>query len=114
MIDLDNIETYPDFIFEIEKRYHDSLIKHDEKMEDLLITDDDLFYKIIDECCKYFRNIELTGWHVTRLLDINTVKDDGLIKSNLEYSEKRIREIAKSLGINNYYTDSLIEQCKYY
>lgn len=84
-------------------------------MEDLLISDDyDLFDEIINECCKYFKNFELTGWHVTRLLDINTVKDEGLIKSDLKYSEKRIREISKSLGINEYYTDLLIEQCKYY
>lgn len=115
MIDLDNIETYPDFIFEIEKKYHDYLIKYDEKMEDLLISEDlNFYYEKIEKCYKYFENIELTGWHITRLLDINTVRNDGLIKSDIEYSEKRIRENAKSLGINEYYTDLLIEQCKYY
>lgn len=115
MIDLDNVKSYPDFIFEIEKKYHYSLIKYDTRMERLEISDDySLFEKIIDKYCECFKNSELTGWHITRLLDINTIKENGLIKSDLEYSEKRIREIAKRLCINDYYTDSLIEQCKYY
>ena len=117
MIDLDNIETYPNFIFEIEKKYHHSLIKYDERMERLEINSDEeyrLFNKIIDEYSKYLKNTELTGWHVTRLLDINTVKNYGLIKSDIEYSKKRIRGIAKSLGVNKYYTDLLIDKCMYF
>src|SRR5436853_24598 len=95
VIDLENIEAWPQDMIDFLKAHYDLLLGWECQSGDNVIVSARAFDRTIERLCAIIDNYFLTGWHCTRLTDaeIGIINDCGMRLPNLQLLRQRIDAI---------------------
>ena len=125
MIDFDDVSTYPDdirkWVIERKNFFLNIVPIHSYEFNYEIINKlQDVWFDVIPEFVEFqnkYHDTEVTGWHITRIEDLDAFRKQGILTINGDVKEgiKRFDYyLNKRLKVNNDVYRIIIEEAKYY